>query len=97
MSVYIFPDLGHVLGEVPLYTGKQEYKNKRRILMLYSVAVGIVVVFVSVLLSINLVQGLRFVQNRYRQTMQAAYRANLAASEIQKLLANRPLRCKGWQ
>ncbi len=83
------------MGEVPLYTEKQKKENERRIVMLYSVGVGILVVFFSVLLSLNLVQGIKIAQKRYRQTMLAVDRANMAALEIQRLLANRSLRSRG--
>lgn len=83
------------MGEVPLYTEKQKNENERRIVMLYSVGVGILVVFFSALLSLNLVQGIKIAQKRYRQTMLAVDRANLAASEIQRLLVSRSLRSRG--
>jgi hypothetical protein len=65
--------------------------------MLYSVAMGILVVSLSVLLSVNLMQVIRTAQNRYRQTMRAVDQANVTASEIQRLLAGRSFRFKGWQ
>ncbi|MDP2158566.1 MAG: hypothetical protein Q8K68_12760 [Nitrospirota bacterium] len=65
--------------------------------MLFNVAIGILVVFFSILLSVNLVQVVRTVRNRYRQTMRAVDQANMTALEIQRLLANRSLRFKGWQ
>lgn len=83
-------------GGPPVYW-KQENEKERRIVMLYNVAIGILVVFFSVLLSVNLVQVVRTIQNRYRQTMRAVDQANMTALEIQRLLANRSLRFKGWQ
>lgn len=72
-------------------------KRERRIVMLYGFALGILVVVLSVLLSVNLVQVIRMAQNRHRQTMRAIDQANMTASEIQRLLAGRSLRFKGWQ
>ncbi len=93
----ISTDIGHAMGEVPRYTVKQENEKKRRIIMLYNVAIGLLMVFLSVLLSVNLMQVIRTAQTRYRQTMRAIDQANMAAAEIQRLLAGRSLRFKDWQ
>lgn len=65
--------------------------------MLNSIAMGILLVLSSILLSVNLVQGIRTAQKWYRRSMRAADQANMTASEIQRLLAVRSLRSGGWQ
>jgi len=65
--------------------------------MFNSVAMGLLMVFLFVSLSVNLMQVIKIAQSRYRQTLRAVDQANMTASEIQRLLAGRSLRFREWQ
>jgi hypothetical protein len=79
-----------ILGQTACDKRKEEY-------MRYDVVIGVLVVL---FFAMGIAQAVRIVKGAlgwYRQTRQAAIRANIAAAEIQKMLSGRARSLSGWR